>query len=266
MSRLGFRQLSMFTFGMLFSLSTLNGQTVTRSGTTVTAVGTSAADVVVATFTAPNSVTITMNGNTFSYSRAQVRLLVVNLGDGADSFVGTTCPFALEVNGGGGDDTITGGKSADALAGDSGNDTILGGPGIDSCEGGAGNDFIDAGQDNDGLDGGNGRDVLVGGGGADAMNGGSAEDLLIGGFLSAASRSYVTSTWFDTTKTFDARLLQFSLVPPIVVQDPLADFIAGGVGRDLFLANIVPPVELDELIDFIDGVDADYSDLLPPTF
>lgn len=253
----------------LFGLETAQAQTVVRVGTTVTVTGTAAADTAVAAFVAPNQVTITLNGVPTTFLRSQVRLLVVNLLDGADSFVGTTVPFNCEVNGGPGDDSLTGGKSGDELNGDGGNDTIYGNAGIDSCDGGAGNDFIDAGQNNDGIDGGTGRDILVGGGGLDSINGGVGEDILVSGFMSASSVAALKATWFNSAVSFNDRLAAISLAPPIVSQDPLEDIVAGGTGRDLFLTNIVPPVEpgepaLDLLIDFVDGSDADFSDLLPP--
>ncbi len=179
--------------------------------------------------------------------------------------------FNCEVDGGSGDDTMIGGKSGDVLVGGPGQDTIYGGPGFDSCEGGNGNDFIDGGQSDDGIDGGTGRDILVGGGGSDAINGGAAEDIVIGGFLSNSSVASLKAVWFDPLSNFETRLLTISLSPPIVVQDPLEDLVAGGIGRDLFLTNIVPPVNPvdpaeDLSIDFIDNVDADYSDFILPTF
>src|SRR6185369_3338083 len=58
------------------------------------------------------------------------------------------------LQGGNGDDTLTGSAAADELDGGPGNDTLHGRGGIDTLLGGTGNDF---------LDGGPGADTLIGG-------------------------------------------------------------------------------------------------------
>ncbi len=83
---------------LAFTFSDCYAQTVKRVGTTVTVTGTTSDDNVVATFTAPSLVTITANGIIRNYPRSQVRLLVVNLGDGNDTFVASTCPFNCQGN------------------------------------------------------------------------------------------------------------------------------------------------------------------------
>ena len=71
------------------------------------------------------------------------------------------------IDGGAGNDTITGSQNADVLMGGDGNDTIYGL---------GGNDIITGDAGNDALYGGDGDDVLVGGMGADTLNGGYGED------------------------------------------------------------------------------------------
>lgn len=71
------------------------------------------------------------------------------------------------IDGGAGNDTITGSQNADVLMGGDGNDAIYGLGGDDLLSGDVGNDA---------LYGGDGDDVLVGGMGADTLNGGSGED------------------------------------------------------------------------------------------
>jgi Ca2+-binding RTX toxin-like protein len=74
------------------------------------------------------------------------------------------------VNGGAGNDTITGSKFADDLRGGGGNDTLNGGDGNDTLTGGAGIDT---------LNGGNGNDTLSGGAGIDTLNGGDGDDIFL---------------------------------------------------------------------------------------
>ncbi|MBS1878999.1 MAG: hypothetical protein JST31_05765 [Actinobacteria bacterium] len=90
----------------------------------------------------------------------------------------------FEVNGNGGNDTITvaanvpvpttlrGGPGDDKLTGGAGNDKLVGGPGNDTLVGRGGNDS---------LFGGPGDDKLYGGPGDDKLFGGPGDDLLVGG-------------------------------------------------------------------------------------
>ena len=66
----------------------------------------------------------------------------------------------LRLDGGEGDDTITGGAGRDVIRGGDGNDTLDGGDGRDQVRGDAGDDTIDGGDDNQ-------QDRLIGGAGAD---------------------------------------------------------------------------------------------------
>ena len=127
------------------------------------------------------------------------------------------------VNGGAGNDIITGNNSANTLNGGNGNDTLNGGlgndrlvggagidtavfsssnntvnlgkttrqttgdgsdilTGIENVNGGAGNDIITGNSSANTLNGGNGNDRLVGGNGIDTLNGGLGNDTLEGGY------------------------------------------------------------------------------------
>ena len=94
------------------------------------------------------------------------------------------------VDGGAGNDTITGNNSANTLYGGNGNDKLNGGAdndrlfgdaGKDLLIGGAGNDRLYGRDDNDRLFGEAGNDILFGGKGADTFNGGEGSDQYIGG-------------------------------------------------------------------------------------
>lgn len=81
----------------------------------------------------------------------------------------------FEINGNGGDDTITLSPSVPVPA------TLRGGPGDDRLVGGAGNDKLVGGPGNDTLVGRGGDDLLFGGPGDDKLFGGSGNDRLFGG-------------------------------------------------------------------------------------
>jgi Ca2+-binding RTX toxin-like protein len=92
-----------------------------------------------------------------------------------------TSLLTIEVNAGGGNDTINGSEFGEVLYGGGGNDTIIGNGGSDVIRGGAGNDVIRAGTGNDQVYGGPGNDKLFGGAGDDKLFGGAGNDTLIGG-------------------------------------------------------------------------------------
>ena len=71
-------------------------------------------------------------------------------------------PSSLVIDGGAGNDTITGSQGADTLIGGTGNDTVTGGQG---------NDFADLGDGNDTFvwNPGDGSDIVEGGAGTDTL-------------------------------------------------------------------------------------------------
>lgn len=96
--------------------------------------------------------------------------------------------------GGDGDDTLysdifstisnrmDGGAGDDSITGTGGNDTIFGRSGNDSISSGGGNDRVYGGDGDDTLLGGEGRDYLYAGAGADHLIGGDdRRDILLGG-------------------------------------------------------------------------------------
>jgi Ca2+-binding RTX toxin-like protein len=104
-----------------------------------------------------------------------------------DSRVGTV---RVLLDGGDGNDTITGSDGNDSLYGGDGNDLLLGGDGDDTIEAGlgddllygnAGNDVLDGEDGNDTIEGNTGNDILWGGEGDDSLVGGSDDDSVYGG-------------------------------------------------------------------------------------
>lgn len=98
-------------------------------------------------------------GNTYTLSAAevgqQVRVEARYIDDGGTTEVvasAATTPVAVQLNlieGGPGNDLLTGTAAADRLLGHGGNDTLLGLAGDDELEGGAGNDRLEGGAGND---------------------------------------------------------------------------------------------------------------------
>lgn len=87
-----------------------------------------------------------------------------------------TGSLTVSVEGGAGNDVITGTKNADTLNGNGGNDSLVGGSGNDTLSGGAG------------------VDTLVGGAGADNLTGGTGNDVF---YLGSASTGDVLDTITD---------------------------------------------------------------------
>jgi hypothetical protein len=120
--------------------------------------------------------------------------LTADLGPGNDTFsvntaiepvicAGATEPElvfldpVLTVDGGPGDDHISGGPLADTLIGGLGNDVVRGEEGDDALQGGPGNDLLDGGGGNDMFHGSTGNDTLQGGVGNDLFLPDSSDGL-----------------------------------------------------------------------------------------
>ena len=103
------------------------------------------------------------------------------------------------LTGGGGRNVIIGGSGHDFLYGDGGDDLLLGGTGNDQLFGGSGNDVLVGGDGDDCLNGGSGRDLIIGSQDNDNLQGGDGEDILIGGYTSydnnVAALDAVMAVW-----------------------------------------------------------------------
>ena len=87
----------------------------------------------------------------------------------------------LLMDGGAGDDTITGSVDGDTITGSDGDDMISGDAGNDTLRGGVGNDVLAGGNDDDLLEGEGGNDTLQGDAGNDSLLGSFGNDVLTGG-------------------------------------------------------------------------------------
>lgn len=128
--------------------------------------------------TESNDILSMTSGNSVM-SEGSVQAAWINGGGGNDTLSGGS--FADFLFGGNGQDIINGGKGDDLLYGNRGNDTINAGAGSDDSFGGSGDDVINAGSGDDYLHGEAGNDVLVGGAGNDVLIGGVGSDRLEGG-------------------------------------------------------------------------------------
>jgi Ca2+-binding RTX toxin-like protein len=153
------------------------------------------------------------------------------------------------LTGGGGRNVLIGGTGNDILYGAAGDDILFGGVGNDDLYGGDGNDVLVGGDGNDILDGGKGRDVLIGSQDNDKLDGGNDDDVLIGGVTihdnDVVALDAIMSIWGSST-TFDARVATLTsagglLQPGVAVfDDDDHDTLVGDAGRDLYFGDNNP--------------------------
>lgn len=128
--------------------------------------------------------TLTSNSLTGQGMDTLLRIETAHLIGGASDNVidisGFTASYPPTLDGGAGNDQLTGSSFMDLLRGQDGNDTLNGGGGNDFLQGGAGDDQLNGADDNDGLSGGSGNDTLFGGLGADIAYGGTGDDSIRG--------------------------------------------------------------------------------------
>ncbi len=103
-------------------------------------------------------------------------------GDGRDEINFANAPDAVTIDGGDGNDQLTGTAFNDSIDGGGGNDVITTGDGSNTVSAGDGNDRITASFGNDSLSGGSGDDTIFADSGNDAVNGDAGNDRLDGGF------------------------------------------------------------------------------------
>lgn len=108
--------------------------------------------------------------------------VVINAGAGDDNVLigryrgSFTTP--VTINGGEGDDHLSGGAGADTINGDAGDDWISGAAGNDTLNGGADDDFIAGDAGDDVIHGNDGADHISGGRGADSLFGDAGNDRI----------------------------------------------------------------------------------------
>ncbi len=199
------------------------------------------------------------SSNPMSFSEASITEIQVRTRGGHDIVVTTSSVDKLMtidggsgndlLTGGGGRNVISGGTGHDILWGSGGDDVLLGGDGNDDLFGGSGNDVLVGGNGRDMLNGGTGRDLLIGSQDEDYLNGGTDEDILIGGWtvhdsnvvaLDAVMAVWGSAASFNSrvaTLTGSGGLLQAGVA---VFDDDDNDILVGGAGRDLVFGDTNP--------------------------
>jgi Ca2+-binding RTX toxin-like protein len=161
------------------------------------------------------------------------------------------------LTGGGARSVIIGGTGNDILYGAAGNDILLGGDGNDDLFGGDGNDVLVGGNGNDILNGGNGRDVLIGSQDEDCLDGGNDEDILIGGVTvhdnNVAALDSIMAIW-GSSASFSSRVATLSSSGGLlqagvtVFDDDDHDQLVGDAGRDLYFGDNNPADHVQDSI------------------
>lgn len=162
--------------------------------------------------------------------------------------------------GGTGEDTLDGGAGADVLHAEAGNDSLTGGDGADALFGHEGDDRLDGGAGNDSLLGGNGFDRLLGGSGDDTLQGGYGRDLLAGGSgsddLDGGEGSDTIWGQWPGERDSDTDFLNGGAGDDLLMMGA-GDYGNGGGGADVFgLLDIGPNDPPMQITDFNPAEDA----------
>lgn len=167
-------------------------------------------------------ITATVNGLSQTYDLFRVNGIEIQAGDGDDIVTLLDRAPGTYVNGGAGNDKITG---------STGNDTLTGGAGKDQVFAGSGNDRLNGGASGDKLYGEGGNDRIFGDGGNDTVDGGSGDDQLLGG----RGRDVISGQSGDDD---------------ILANDSEADQVFGGTGND------TASIDDDDVLSSIEGDDS----------
>ena len=200
---------------------------------------------------------------------------LINMFAGNDTMTGG--PSADLMAGLDGHDNLYGGSGADTLYGSAGNDhlygqsasggadsgdVISGGDGSDYLQGNAGNDTLDGGKGSDRINGGADNDAIAGGDGNDSINGNLGNDTIDGGTGNDSIRGGKGDDLITGGDGFDTLLGDIG-------NDTLegghhGDRMTGGDGADVFRFNrsagsssdfVGDPLHTDEIADFTHGTD-----------
>jgi uncharacterized delta-60 repeat protein len=207
------------------------------------------------------STTISVNAsfndnNPVTFNSADVTDVQVRVRGGHDIVLTTSnITQTMTIDGGSGNDLLTGGGGRNVLFGGSGHDFLYGDGGDDVLFGGTGNDFLSGGSGDDVLVGGDGDDFLIGGAGRDLiigsqdndfLLGGNGEDILIGGYTihdnDLAALDAIMAIW-SSSASFDSRVNALTTTGGLlqggvaVFDDDDGDILVGGSGRDLIFGD-----------------------------
>jgi ELWxxDGT repeat protein len=194
----------------------------------------------VATMTLSNtSLARTLRGN---LTLSSIEAAELTGGASANSMNASTFSGKLQLDGKGGNDTLTSGSGTAIVFGGEGNDTLIAGSGPAVLVGGNGNDTLKVG----GAPAGGvnaGHAILIGGAGSDNLTGGAGQDLLIDSStdfdLIAADLANLLSHWTGVG-SYATRAAQLATdLAGALNPDGVSDTLSGGSGAlDLFFANL----------------------------
>lgn len=129
---------------------------------------------------------VTYDGNDTVGALGLPWAMVIEGGAGNDNLTGGNVADVIDGGVGGpagspGNDTINGSAGSDRITGNDGNDSIIGGTGNDTVDAGTGNDIVNAGAGNDSVTAGDGNDNVDAGVGNDNVSGGNGNDTIVAG-------------------------------------------------------------------------------------
>ncbi|MGI8980394.1 MAG: dockerin type I domain-containing protein [Pirellulaceae bacterium] len=179
----------------------------------------------------------------------------------------TTANFT--VNGGLGNDTISG---YGTLNGDAGDDTLVGGSLANVISGGAGNDTINGGGGDDALNGNDGEDTFVGGTGNDTIDGGNDYDtILVLGTSSndtiTANQTTATSVTYTVTPSVGTASVETDILVTVAGVRTVEELhIVAGAGDDTIVVTAADALGVDGVVNAllfnVDGGPANTRDRL----
>lgn len=146
--------------------------TITSVSNVLKIVGDGGNDAVTGQLVGKTDFSLTINGNTTTYTLANVKRIQFDGGAGSDSIVLGNVALPLLAAGGAGADTLSGGDAADSLFGMGGEDYVFGSGGADQLDGGIQGDTLFGGTGDDFVAGFSDtatRDLLSGGDGVDTV-------------------------------------------------------------------------------------------------
>ena len=160
----------------------------------------------------------------------------INGGNGNDTLTGTAGDDTI--SGGNGNDVVNAGNGNDTINGGNGNDTLSGGEGDDIIIGGNGNDSLDGGSGNNTLSGGNGNDILVVGNGNNTLTGGNGNDTFVFGPTLFGNNTVTDFGDGNDRIAFDDVFTNFAAVQSAMSQVGANTVISLGAGHEITLQSI----------------------------
>src|SRR5205085_2315202 len=109
-------------------------------------------------------------------------------------------------------------------------------------DGGAGNDYLAGGMLDDMLDGGDGNDTVLGGNGNDILTGGNDDDILVADDVAfgdpISESAAILAAWANGDPDYDTRVDNMAgiLDLSMITDDGKTEKMAGSAGSDWFLS------------------------------